>query len=66
MKQVLIQNYNMNHYYTIEKPAYAEYKDRGSRFLAYAFPNTGQCSETEQNEVTGFDTQPGIYTSFAE
>ena len=38
MKQVLIQNYNMNHYYTIEKPAYAEYKDRGSRFLAYAFP----------------------------
>ena len=28
----------MNHYNTIEKPAYAEYKDRGSRFLAYAYP----------------------------
>jgi len=28
----------MNHYYTIEKPAFAEFKDRGSRFLAYAFP----------------------------
>jgi uncharacterized YigZ family protein len=28
----------MNHYNTIEKPSYAEYKDRGSRFLAYAYP----------------------------
>lgn len=28
----------MNHYYTIEKPSVAEFKDRGSRFLAYAFP----------------------------
>src|SRR5688572_19250236 len=28
----------MNHYHTIEKEAIAEYKDRGSRFLAYAFP----------------------------
>jgi uncharacterized YigZ family protein len=25
-------------YYTIEKPSYAEFKDRGSKFLAYAFP----------------------------
>lgn len=28
----------MNHYYTIDKPAVAEFKDRGSKFLAYAFP----------------------------
>lgn len=28
----------MNHYYTIEKEAVAEFKDRGSRFLGYAFP----------------------------
>jgi uncharacterized YigZ family protein len=28
----------MTHYYTIEKPSQAEYKDRGSRFIAYAFP----------------------------
>ena len=28
----------MNSYHTIEKEAVAEYKDRGSRFLAYAFP----------------------------
>lgn len=28
----------MTHYYTIEKPSQAEYKDRGSRFLAYTFP----------------------------
>ncbi|WP_121355331.1 IMPACT family protein [Flavisolibacter nicotianae] len=28
----------MTHYNTIEKPSQAEYKDRGSRFLAYAFP----------------------------
>jgi len=26
------------YYYTIEKPAVAEFKDKGSRFLAYAFP----------------------------
>src|SRR4051794_4277389 len=26
------------HYYTIEKTSVAEYKDRGSRFLAYAYP----------------------------
>src|SRR5438270_8046542 len=28
----------MNVYHTIEKPSLAEYKDRGSRFIAYAFP----------------------------
>jgi uncharacterized YigZ family protein len=28
----------MTHYYTIEKPSHAEFKDRGSRFLAFAFP----------------------------
>jgi uncharacterized YigZ family protein len=28
----------MNHYHTIEKPSLAEFKDRGSKFLAYAFP----------------------------
>jgi uncharacterized YigZ family protein len=28
----------MTHFYTIEKPSQAEYKDRGSRFLAFAFP----------------------------
>ncbi len=27
-----------DHYNTIEKPSFAEFKDRGSRFLAYAFP----------------------------
>src|ERR1700712_3219827 len=27
-----------NYYYTIEKPSFTEYKDRGSRFLAFAFP----------------------------
>jgi uncharacterized YigZ family protein len=27
----------MNYYYTIEKPSVAEFKDRGSKFLAYAF-----------------------------
>ena len=25
-------------YFTIEQSAFAEFKDRGSRFLAYAFP----------------------------
>lgn len=27
-----------DYYYTIEKPSVAEFKDRGSRFIAYAFP----------------------------
>lgn len=26
------------HYYTIEKPSTAEFKERGSRFIAYAYP----------------------------
>ena len=29
---------NADHYFTIEKPAMAEFKDRGSKFLGYAFP----------------------------
>jgi uncharacterized YigZ family protein len=28
----------MSHYYTIERASVAEFKDRGSKFLAYAFP----------------------------
>jgi uncharacterized YigZ family protein len=28
----------MNTFFTIEKPSLAEYKDRGSKFLAYAYP----------------------------
>ena len=28
----------MDHYFTIEKSSVAEFKDRGSKFLAYAFP----------------------------
>lgn len=34
----------MTHYFTIEKAAMAEHKDRGSRFLAYAFP-TGSADD---------------------
>ena len=29
-----------DHYFTIEKPSMAEFKDRGSKFLGYAFPIT--------------------------
>lgn len=29
-----------SHYYTIEKPSIAEFKERGSKFIAYAFPIT--------------------------
>lgn len=29
-----------DYYYTIEKPGTAEFKDRGSKFIAYAFPST--------------------------
>ncbi len=29
---------NKNYYYTIERPGIAEYKDRGSKFIAYAYP----------------------------
>ena len=30
--------HSLTHYFTIEKPAHTELKDRGSRFIAYAFP----------------------------
>lgn len=30
----------MTHFYTIERPAQTEFKDRGSRFIAYSFPVT--------------------------
>ena len=30
----------MDYYYTIERPAVAEFKDRGSKFIAHAFPIT--------------------------
>lgn len=29
---------NLDHYFTIETPAIAEFKDRGSKFIAYCFP----------------------------
>jgi len=28
----------MDHYFTIEQAGTAEFKDRGSRFVAYAYP----------------------------
>jgi len=30
----------MEHYFTIEQPSFAEFKDRGSKFLAFAYPIT--------------------------
>lgn len=33
-----VANPDNNFYQTIERPAIAEFKDRGSRFIAYAFP----------------------------
>jgi uncharacterized YigZ family protein len=36
-KLILLQK---DYYYTIERPAIAEYKDRGSKFIGYAFPVT--------------------------
>lgn len=36
-----------HHYHTIEKPGVAEFRDRGSKFIAYAFPVTdaNDCKE---------------------
>jgi uncharacterized YigZ family protein len=38
---------NSDSFYTIEKPAVAEYKERGSKFIAYAFPvqSVNDCKE---------------------
>jgi uncharacterized YigZ family protein len=39
-------------YYTIEKSAFTEYKERGSRFIAYAFPvNTVEEFKNKLNEL---------------
>ena len=39
MRQILSEENNNNDFYqTIEKESIAEFKDRGSRFIAYAFP----------------------------
>ncbi|MDB5223402.1 MAG: YigZ family protein [Chitinophagaceae bacterium] len=34
----MVSLFIMDHYFTIEKPSQAEFKDRGSKFIAYAFP----------------------------
>ena len=40
-------------YNTIEKPSFAEFKDRGSRFIAYAFPISDVNDFKEQLEKNG-------------
>jgi uncharacterized YigZ family protein len=35
-----VQSVSSDYYYTIERPASAEFKDRGSKFIAFAFPIT--------------------------
>jgi hypothetical protein len=36
---------------SIEKPSIAEFKDRGSKFIAYAFPIASRGAQNRKNEV---------------
>lgn len=37
-----VKNLETDHYHTIEKTSVAEFKDRGSKFIAYVFPVSGK------------------------
>lgn len=52
-------------YTTIEKPSSAEFKDRGSRFIAYAFPVTDADDFKKQMQVLKKDHPKAVHHCFA-
>jgi uncharacterized YigZ family protein len=54
-----------SHYYTIEKPSVAEYKDRGSKFIAYAFPVTDVVEFKEKLSALKKEHPKAVHHCFA-
>lgn len=54
-----------DHYLTIEKAAYAEFKDRGSRFLAYAFPMVTTDEFKQQIQLLKKEHSKAVHHCFA-
>jgi len=54
-----------SHYNTIEKPAVAEFKDRGSKFIAYAYPVGGVSDFKEKLEAIKKEHPKATHHCFA-
>lgn len=52
-------------YFTIDKPAIAEFKDRGSRFIAYAYPLNEVADFKEQLQILKKDHHKAVHHCFA-
>ncbi len=55
----------MDFYYTIDQPATAEFKDRGSRFLGYAFPITSAEEFKKQLQLLKKEHAKAVHHCFA-
>ena len=55
----------MDFYYTIDQPATAEFKDRGSRFLGYAFPITSAEEFKKQLQLLKKEHPKAVHHCFA-
>lgn len=53
------------HYYTIEKSSVAEYKDRGSKFIAYAYPVTDVAGFKEKLAALKKEHPKAVHHCFA-
>ncbi|MFW2477303.1 MAG: IMPACT family protein [Sediminibacterium sp.] len=54
-----------DYYQTIDKPGFAEFKDRGSRFLAYAFPISGVDDFKQQMQLLKKEHPKAVHHCFA-
>src|SRR5579871_4400603 len=52
-------------YYTIEKPSVAEFKDRGSKFIAYAFPIANADDFKNQLQLLKKEHSKAVHHCFA-
>jgi uncharacterized YigZ family protein len=57
--------YFMDHYFTIDKAATAEFKDRGSKFIAYAYPVEDSESFKKQLQALKKEHPKAVHHCFA-
>lgn len=55
----------MDHYFTIDKSSIAEFKDRGSRFIAHAFPVSDADSFKKQLQLLKKEHSKAVHHCFA-